>query len=407
MLTSLAFIFLVGLSLAAICQTLKLPRIIGMLITGILLGPYVLNVLDPSILSISSELRQIALIIILLKAGLSLNLADLKKVGRPAIMMACIPATFEILAYFLLAPYFLGINRLEAAVMGAVMGAVSPAVVVPRMVQLMDEKYGTAKSIPQMILAGASCDDIYVIVLFSTFSTMAQGGSAHLKDFINIPVSIILGIVLGSMAGYLLSLFFETAYTHSHMVRNSMKVIVVMGVAFLLMSIETWLKPVVSVSGLLAVISMACVLKLKCTASVSARLSQKFGKLWLAAEVLLFVLVGASVDIRYTLKAGPAALAMIFAALLIRTLGVSLCVTGTNLTWRERLFCSIAYLPKATVQAAIGSVPMAMGLSCGQIVLSVAVLGILITAPLGAIGMDCSYKKLLSREIDKSQIFSS
>ena len=407
MLTSLAFIFLVGLSLAAICQALKLPRIIGMLITGILLGPYVLNVLDPSILSISSELRQIALIIILLKAGLSLNLADLKKVGRPAIMMACIPATFEILAYFLLAPYFLGINRLEAAVMGAVMGAVSPAVVVPRMVQLMDEKYGTAKSIPQMILAGASCDDIYVIVLFSTFSTMAQGGSAHLKDFINIPVSIILGIVLGSMAGYLLSLFFETAYTHSHMVRNSMKVIVVMGVAFLFMSIETWLKPVVSVSGLLAVISMACVLKLKCTASVSARLSQKFGKLWLAAEVLLFVLVGASVDIRYTLKAGPAALAMIFAALLIRTLGVSLCVTGTNLTWRERLFCSIAYLPKATVQAAIGSVPMAMGLSCGQIVLSVAVLGILITAPLGAIGMDCSYKKLLSREIDKSQIFSS
>lgn len=407
MLTSLAFIFLVGLSLAAICQALKLPRIIGMLITGILLGPYVLNVLDPSILSISSELRQIALIIILLKAGLSLNLADLKKVGRPAIMMACIPATFEILAYFLLAPYFLGITRLEAAVMGAVMGAVSPAVVVPRMVQLMDEKYGTAKSIPQMILAGASCDDIYVIVLFSTFSTMAQGGSAHLKDFINIPVSIILGIALGSVAGYLLSLFFKTAYAHSHMVRNSMKVIVVMGVAFLLMSIETWLKPMVSVSGLLAVISMACVLKLKCTASVSARLSQKFGKLWLAAEVLLFVLVGASVDIRYTLKAGPAALAMIFAALLIRTLGVSLCVTGTNLTWRERLFCSIAYLPKATVQAAIGSVPMAMGLSCGQIVLSVAVLGILITAPLGAIGMDCSYKKLLSREIDKSQIFSS
>ena len=243
MLTSLAFIFLVGLSLAAICQALKLPRIIGMLITGILLGPYVLNVLDPSILSISSELRQIALIIILLKAGLSLNLADLKKVGRPAIMMACIPATFEILAYFLLAPYFLGITRLEAAVMGAVMGAVSPAVVVPRMVQLMDEKYGTAKSIPQMVLAGASCDDIYVIVLFSTFSTMAQGGSAHLKDFINIPVSIILGIALGSVAGYLLSLFFETAYAHSHMVRNSMKVIVVMGVAVLLMSIEPWLKP--------------------------------------------------------------------------------------------------------------------------------------------------------------------
>ena len=397
MLTSLAFIFLVGLSLAAICQALKLPRIIGMLVTGILLGPYVLNVLDSSILCISSELRQIALIIILLKAGLSLNLADLKKVGRPAVMMACIPATFEILAYFLLAPYFLGITRLEAAVMGSVMGAVSPAVVVPRMVQLMEENYGTSKSIPQMILAGASCDDIYVIVLFSTFSTMAQGGSAHLQDFINIPVSIVLGIALGSVTGYLLSLFFETAYAHNHMVRNSMKVIVVLGVSFLLMSVETWLKNTVSVSGLLAVVSMACVLKLKCTPSVSTRLSQKFGKLWLAAEVLLFVLVGASVDIRYTLKAGPAAIAMIFAALLIRTLGVSLCMTGTSLNLKERLFCSIAYLPKATVQAAIGSVPMAMGLSCGQIILSVAVLGILITAPLGAIGMDCSYKKLLEK----------
>lgn len=397
MLTSLAFIFLVGLSLAAVCQALKLPRIIGMLVTGILLGPYVLDLLDPSILSISSELRQIALIIILLKAGLSLNLSNLKKVGRPAIMMSCVPATFEILAYFLLAPYFLGITRLEAAVMGAVMGAVSPAVVVPRMVQLMEGNYGTSKSIPQLVLAGASCDDIYVIVLFSTFSTMAQGGNAHIQDFINIPISIVLGVALGAVFGYLLSLFFETAYAHSHMVRNSMKVIVVLGVSFLLMSIEAWLKGRVSVSGLLAVVSMACVLKLKCTPSVSARLSQKFGKLWLAAEVLLFVLVGASVDIRYTLKAGPAALAMIFAALLIRTVGVSLCLVKTSLNLKERLFCAIAYLPKATVQAAIGSVPMAMGLSCGQIVLSVAVLGILITAPLGAIGMDCTYKRLLEK----------
>lgn len=397
MLTSLAFIFLVGLSLAAVCQALKLPRIIGMLVTGILLGPYVLDLLDPSILSISSELRQIALIIILLKAGLSLNLSDLKKVGRPAIMMSCVPATFEILAYFLLAPYFLGITRLEAAVMGAVMGAVSPAVVVPRMVQLMEGNYGTSKSIPQLILAGASCDDIYVIVLFSTFSTMAQGGNAHIQDFVNIPISIVLGVALGAVFGYLLSLFFETAYAHSHMVRNSMKVIVVLGVSFLLMSIEAWLKGRVSVSGLLAVVSMACVLKLKCTPSVSARLSQKFGKLWLAAEVLLFVLVGASVDIRYTLKAGPAALAMIFAALLIRTVGVSLCLVKTSLNLKERLFCAIAYLPKATVQAAIGSVPMSMGLSCGQIVLSVAVLGILITAPLGAIGMDCTYKRLLEK----------
>ncbi len=398
MLTSLAFIFLIGLAMAAICQKMGLPRIIGMLATGILLGPYALNVLDPSILSISSELRQIALIIILLKAGLSLNLQDLRKVGRPAIMLSCVPASFEILGYVIFAPMILGISRVEAAVMGAVLGAVSPAVVVPRMVQLMDEKYGTEKSIPQMILAGASCDDIFVVVLFSTFVSMAQGGSVHAADFINIPVSILLGVALGAAVGWLLSLFFETAYAHEHCVRNSMKVILVLGVSFFLMSIETWLKGKVSVSGLLAVVSMACVLKIKCPVSVSGRLSEKFGKLWLAAEVILFVLVGAAVDIRYTLEAGVAAVAMILLALLVRAIGVSLCLLGTSLSQKERLFCIIAYLPKATVQAAIGSVPMAMGLSCGPIVLSVAVLAILITAPLGAIGMDRSYRKLLKKE---------
>ena len=394
MLTSLAFIFLVGLALAALCQRLHLPRIIGMLFTGILLGPYVLNVLDPSILSISADLRQMALIIILLKAGLSLDLADLKKVGRPAVMMACVPASFEILAFFLLAPAILGVNRIEAAVMGAV----SPAVVVPRMVQLMDSRYGTGKSIPQMVLAGASCDDIYVIVLFSTFVSMAQGGAAHVMDFVNIPVSIVLGVLLGAAAGWLLSQFFETAYAHKHYVRNSMKAIVVLGVSFLLMAVETWLEGIVSVSGLLAVVSMACVLKIRSTSFVSKRLSEKFGKLWLAAEVILFVLVGAAVDIRYTLTAGPAAVLMILAALAFRSVGVALCVAGTQLTWKERLFCMIAYLPKATVQAAIGSVPLAMGLPCGQMVLSVAVLAILITAPLGALGMDLTYRKLLTRE---------
>lgn len=384
--------------MAAICQKLKLPRIIGMLVTGIVLGQYVLNMLDPSILSISSELRQMALIIILIKAGLSLNLSDLKKVGRPAVMMSCIPATFEILAYVLFAPYILGITRIEAAVMGAVLGAVSPAVVVPRMVQLMESKYGTAKSIPQLILAGASCDDIFVIVLFTTFSSMAQGGSAHLMDFVNIPISIVLGIALGAVAGYALSLFFETAYAHKNCVRNSTKVIVVLGVSFMLMAIETWLKGIVSVSGLLAVVSMACVLKMKSVAFVSKRLSEKFGKLWIAAEVILFVLVGAAVDIRYTMTAGVAAVAMILIALVVRSLGVLLCLVRTPLTMKERLFCVIAYLPKATVQAAIGSVPLAMGLPCGKIVLSVAVLAILITAPLGALGMDVSYKKLLQKD---------
>lgn len=397
MLTSLAFIFLVGLSMAAICQYLKLPRIIGMLVTGIVLGPYVLDLLDPSILSISSELRQMALIIILLKAGLSLNLSDLKKVGRPAIMMSFVPASFEILAFFIFAPYILGVTRIEAAVMGAVLGAVSPAVVIPRMVQLIDSKYGTDKSIPQLIMAGASCDDIFVIVLFSTFVSMAQGGHAHISDFLNIPVSIILGILLGAITGFILSIFFETAYAYKHLVRNSMKVIIILGFSFLLMSIETWLKGTISVSGLLAVVSMACVIKIKSIDAVSKRLSEKFGKLWIAAEVILFVLVGAAVNIRYTLDAGIAAILMIFIALIFRSIGVSICLLGTELTLKERLFCVIAYMPKATVQAAIGSVPLALGLPCGQIVLSVAVLAILITAPLGAIGMDMTYKKFLSQ----------
>lgn len=401
MLTSLALIFLVGLSMAAICQQIKLPRIIGMLITGIVLGPYVLDLLDPSILAISAELRKMALIIILLKAGLSLDLGDLKKVGRPAVLMSCLPASFEILAFFLFAPSILGITRIEAMVMGAVLGAVSPAVVVPRMVQLMDSKYGTKKSIPQMILAGASCDDIFVIVLFSTFVSMGQGETAKVTDFINIPVSIGLGVLMGAVTGYFLSLFFETAYAHKHCVRNSTKVIIVLGVSFVLVAVETWLEGIVSVSGLLAVVAMACVLKMKSVAFVSKRLSEKFGKLWIAAEVILFVLVGAAVDISYMGEAGLAAVGMILLALCFRAVGVGVCMIGTELNLKERLFCVIAYLPKATVQAAIGSVPLSLGLPCGEMVLSVAVLAILITAPLGAIGMDATYKRLLVKEGDR------
>ena len=398
MLTSLALIFLVGLAMGAICQRLKLPRIIGMLITGIVLGPYVLDFLDSSILSISADLRKMALIIILLKAGLSLDLNDLKKVGRPAIMLSFVPASFEIIGYVLLAPWILGITHVEAAVMGAVLAAVSPAVVVPRMVNLMESKYGTEKAIPQMIMAGASCDDIFVIVLFTTFLSMAQGGNANVLDFVNVPVSIVLGILLGAVVGYGLYLFFETSYAHKHCVRNSTKVIIVLGISFLLVAVEGWLEGKVAVSGLLAVVSMACVLKLKSTAFVSKRLSEKFGKLWIAAEVILFVLVGAAVDIRYTLQAGLAASAMILLALLFRACGVLLCVATTNLSWKERAFCVIAYLPKATVQAAIGSVPLAAGLACGKIVLSVAVMAIIITAPLGAFGMDQTYRKLLHHE---------
>lgn len=398
MLTSLSLIFLVGLAMGAICGYLKLPRIIGMLVTGIVLGPYVLDLLDPSILSISADLRKMALIIILLKAGLSLNLEDLKKVGRPAVMMSFVPASFEIIGYILCAPVILGISRVDAAVMGAVLGAVSPAVVVPRMVRLMETKYGTGKAIPQMILAGASCDDIFVIVLFTTFLGMAQGDKADISSFINIPISIVLGILLGAVFGYLLYLFFETAYAKKHYVRNSMKVIIVLGVSFLLIAIKGWLDGKIAVSGLLAVVSMACVLKMKSTAFVSRRLSEKFGKLWLAAEVILFVLVGAAVDIRYTLEAGAATVLMILTALVFRACGVLLCMVKTDLNAKERLFCVIAYMPKATVQAAIGSVPLAAGLGCGRIILSVAVMAIIITAPLGAFGMDLLYRRLLEKE---------
>ncbi len=398
MLTSLGFIFLVGLTTGAICKQIKLPPIIGMLATGIILGPYVLDLLDSSILGISSELRKMALIIILIKAGLCLNISDLKKVGRPAILMSFLPALCEMGAVVLIAPRLLGVTYTEAAIMGAVLGAVSPAVVVPKMVSLMENKYGTNKSIPQLILAGASLDDVFVIVMFTTLVSMEQGGTTSVMNFLNIPISIILGILIGAVTGFMIALFFEFAFQHNRLIRNSLKVIIVLGFSFLLVSAEKWLENIVSVSGLLAVISMACVIQIRSTDSVTKRLSEKFSKLWLAAEVILFVLVGAAVDIRYTLNAGFGAIILILSALLVRSVGVYLSLIGTNLNFKERLFCIISYLPKATVQAAIGSVPLSMGLSCGNIVLSVAVLSIIITAPLGAFGMDLTYKKLLTKE---------
>lgn len=399
MLTSLAYIFLVGLAMAAICQKVKLPRIIGMLVTGIVLGPFVLNLLDDSILGISGDLRQMALVIILIKAGLSLDVTDLKKIGRPAVLMAFLPALFEITAFVLFAPRILSISRIDAAVMGAVLGAVSPAVVVPRMVELMEEGRGTDKHIPQLILAGASLDDVFVIVLFTTFIGMAQGGSAHLADFMSIPVSIVLGLAVGALVGLALAAFFETNYARQHTVRNSVKVIIVLGISFLLLAVEDWMGGMMS--GLLAIMSMALVLAMRSVPEVTGRLKEKYGKLWLAAEVLLFVLVGAAVDIRYTLEAGLGAALMIFIGLLFRSVGVLVCLLGTNLNAKERLYCIIAYLPKATVQAAIGGVPLSLGLPCGKLVLSVAVLSILITAPLGALGMDASSARLLEKHTEK------
>ena len=395
MLTSLALIFLVGLSLAVIFGKLKLPRLIGMLLTGILLGPFVLDFLDPQILGISAELRKMALVIILIKAGLSLNLSDLKKVGRPALLMAFLPATFEIGAFLLFAPMLLNVSRVEALLMGSVLAAVSPAVVVPRMVALMDEGRGTDKKIPQLILAGASLDDIFVIVLFTAFLGINMGDGVGAMTFLNIPISIVLGIALGAFVGFAVAYLFELFHRKGLTIRNTLKTILLLATSFLLLAIEGWLEGVIAVSGLLAIMSMAMVYAMRTKAEVVNRLKDKYGKLWLAAEVLLFVLVGAAVDIRYTLSAGLLAVAMILIGLAFRSVGVFLCLLGTDLNKKERLYTVFAYLPKATVQAAIGAVPLSMGLSCGNIILSVAVLGILITAPLGAILMDSTKNKLL------------
>ena len=395
MLTSLALIFLVGLSLAVIFGKLKLPRLIGMLLTGILLGPFVLDFLDPQILGISAELRKMALVIILIKAGLSLNFSDLKKVGRPALLMAFLPATFEIGAFLLFAPMLLNVSRVEALLMGSVLAAVSPAVVVPRMITLMDEGRGTDKKIPQLILAGASLDDIFVIVLFTAFLGINMGDGVGAMTFLNIPISIVLGIALGAFVGFAVAYLFELFYRKGLTIRNTLKTILLLATSFLLLAIEGWLEGVIAVSGLLAIMSMAMVYAMRTKAEVVNRLKDKYGKLWLAAEVLLFVLVGAAVDIRYTLSAGLLAVAMILIGLAFRSVGVFLCLLGTDLNKKERLYTVFAYLPKATVQAAIGTVPLSMGLSCGNIILSVAVLGILITAPFGAILMDSTKNKLL------------
>ena len=398
MIVSLGIVFLIGLLFAGIFEKMKLPRIVGMLAAGMLCGPYVLNLLDGSLLSVSADLRKIALVVILLKAGLSLNLSDLRQVGRPAVMLSFVPACAEIVGYMLLAPMLFGIELNEALLMVSVLAAVSPAVVVPRMVHLMETGYGTKKSIPQMILAGASCDDIFVIVLFSAFLSMNKGGSFEVMQLLDIPVSIVLGLLMGALVGYGLWKYFETMYEKGKPIRSSMKVIIILGISFLLIGVENALEGIVAVSGLLGVTAMAVMLKRKSDPAVSTRLSQKFGKIWLCAEVLLFVLVGAAVDIRYMASAGIMAVILIFGALVFRTIGVWLCLLKTELNTKERVFCVMAYLPKATVQAAIGSVPLANGLACGDLILSVAVMAIVITAPIGAFLIDHFHPILLQKQ---------
>ena len=392
MLLSLSLILILGMFMGWICRKMKLPALLGMLITGIILGPYGLNLLDDSILGISAELRKIALIIILTRAGLGLDLSGLKKLGRPAVLMCFVPASFELLGMILLAPKLMGLSVLESAVMGAVLAAVSPAVVVPRMVKLMDEGYGVKEGIPQLILAGASVDDVYVIVLFSTFVGMMQGEGAFILKFVNIPVSIFFGIAIGLFLGVLLAYFFKKVH-----IRDTSKVLIILSISFLLVVIEDKLTTAITFSSLIAVMFIGIGLQKKREA-VAKRLSVKYGKLWVAAEVFLFVLVGATVNIEYLGKIGAKAFVVIIGALIFRMFGVFVCLLGTNLKRKERLFAMMAYTPKATVQAAIGGIPLALGLACGDIVLTVAVLAIVFTAPLGAFAIDWSYKKLLNKQ---------
>lgn len=391
MLLSISLILILGMFMGWICQKIKLPSLLGMLITGIVLEPYVLNLLDDSILGISAELRKIALIIILTRAGLGLDLSGLKKIGRPAVLMCFVPASFELIGMILLAPKLMGLTVLEAAIMGAVLAAVSPAVVVPRMVKLMDEGYGVNEGIPQLILAGASVDDVYVIVLFSTFVGMMQGEGASILKFVNIPISIFLGIAIGLLIGVLLAYFFKKMH-----IRDTSKVFIILSISFLLVVMEDKLSTPITFSALIAIMFIGIGLQKK-RETVAKRLSVKYGKLWVAAEVFLFVLVGATVNIGYLGKVGVKALIVIIGALVFRMFGVFVCLLGTSLKRKERLFTMLAYTPKATVQAAIGGIPLALGFSCGDLVLTVAVLAIVLTAPLGAFAIDLSYKKLLNR----------
>ncbi|MDD6327776.1 MAG: cation:proton antiporter [Eubacteriales bacterium] len=395
MLISITCILFSGMFFGFLCKKIKFPSLFGMILAGILIGPYVLDLIDDSILNISAEIRKIALIIILIRAGLKLSFEDLKKVGRPAILMCFVPAVFEVFGMLLLAPRMLGLTLREAAILGAVVGAVSPAVIVPRMIKLIDEGYGTKKAIPQMILAGASVDDVFVIVLFTTFTSLAKGERVHAGSFVKIPISIVTGIAVGLLVGYILVKYFENVH-----IRDSVKLLIILGVTFSLTFAEDIFGKVFPFASLISVMALGLMIKRK-NRKLAVRLSLKFDKLWVPAELFLFVLVGASVAIDSLRMAGVDAVILILLVLVFRMLGVWICLIHTKLRVKERLFCMLAYTPKATVQAAIGGLPLAMGLSCGEIVLTVSVVAILLTAPLGAFAIDLTYNRYLEKKTNE------
>lgn len=391
MLFSLALILLCGLGLDQLFRTLKLPGLLGMLLTGVILGPHILNLIDPNIMLISADLREIALIIILTRAGLALNIDDLKKVGRPAILMCFIPATLELGAITLFAPMLFDISTVEAAILGSVVAAVSPAVVVPKMLRLMDEEYGKDKSIPQLVMAAASVDDIYVIVLFTTFLGLYKGQTLNPLSLLTVPSSIVIGLAMGIIVGFIMVQIFKRIH-----MRDTVKMLLIFCISFLFITLEEAVKGVIPVSGLLAIMAFSGTI-LETYEGLAKRLSSKFSKLWVGAEIFLFVLVGAEVDITTLSGAGFVMALIIIIGLVFRMCGVGLCLIKTQLNKKERVFCAISYLPKATVQAAIGAIPLAQGVKSGNLILTVAVLAIFITAPIGAIGIEATHKKYLKK----------
>ncbi|MBR2750747.1 MAG: cation:proton antiporter [Clostridiales bacterium] len=400
MLMSLALVLLIGFCISGIFKKLHIPSLLGLIITGIVLGPSVLNLLDPKILSISSELREIALIVILFRAGLSLDISDMKKIGRPAIMLCFVPATFEIIGAIVLGPACLGLSRVDSAIVGAMLAAASPAIIVPKMLWLMEEGYGTDKHIPQLIMAGASADDIYAIVLFTAFIGMSKGDGISAWTIVSIPISIVTGLAVGIVFGIIISQIFKMIH-----LRDTVKILLLFGLSFLFVGCESFISKYVPFSGLLAVMALGGAI-LNRRATVAKRLSVKISKIWVGAELLLFVMLGSAVEIKALLSAGLGSVLLILGALLFRSVGVIVSLLGSGLTWKEILYCDVAYFPKATVQAAVGAIPLAQGLLCGMMVLTTAVLSILITAPLGAILMDLTVKKCLKRSKNPRELSS-
>ena len=391
MLLSTALIFIVSITLALLFEKIRIPGLVAMMITGIVLGPYVLYLIDARILALSLDLRQIALIVILLRAGLSLDLKDLKKIGRPALLLSFVPATLEIIVITIFAPMLFGMTYLDAAILGTVLAAVSPAVIVPRMIKMMESGLGKDKSVPQLIMAGASIDDIFVIVLFYSLANTSSGQSFNPLALLNVPISIILGTTLGVLSG----ISFVALFKKIH-VRDTIKVLIMFGISFLFVVLEDVTKGFVPFSGLIGVIAFGITI-LKLYPVLAKRMLSKFGKIWVFAEIVLFVLVGAAVDITVVGTVGLLAIALIGIGLVGRSFGVLASLVKTKLNKKEKAFVTMSYIPKATVQAAIGSIPLALGIASGHTILAIAVLAIFITAPLGALLIDLTNKKLLKQ----------